>query len=293
MGRFRWLIPQNRLDRRASKATGFRWLLATLGCAFASGVVVIFTHGDETTSSVDKTITDQRFRPKKQAFFPAPVRPGVDESTIGTTHSPSGNPSTIDTQPSPSTPEEEIGDTTPSAAAPVPRTQPDRGAPIKPGSDANRSDDSPSASANQPGSRTPNDASTASSNPRGAAQPNSTTDGSGKESSADEPNAHDPNAGNPNAGNPSAGSPSADSSSADSNRPGSGTDGPGAGESANQQNPGGPSLAPSATTEPTRFDTCADAYDAGVAPILAGEPGYERRLDADADGIACDIDLRI
>lgn len=36
------------------------------------------------------------------------------------------------------------------------------------------------------------------------------------------------------------------------------------------------------------YRNCAAARAAGVAPIYRGEPGYESRLDADSDGIACE-----
>ncbi len=39
------------------------------------------------------------------------------------------------------------------------------------------------------------------------------------------------------------------------------------------------------------FRTCAEAYDAGVAPIAEDEPGYSLRLDRDRDGIACELNL--
>ena len=36
------------------------------------------------------------------------------------------------------------------------------------------------------------------------------------------------------------------------------------------------------------YRNCAAARAAGAAPIHIGEPGYEPRLDADNDGIACE-----
>jgi hypothetical protein len=36
------------------------------------------------------------------------------------------------------------------------------------------------------------------------------------------------------------------------------------------------------------YPNCASVRAAGAAPILAGEPGYSRRLDRDGDGIACE-----
>lgn len=71
-----------------------------------------------------------------------------------------------------------------------------------------------------------------------------------------------------------------------------------------------PSLRPSATTVPTTeapqepppgtttttapsappapFSSCAEARDAGAAPMTEGDPGYSPNLDADGDGIACE-----
>ncbi|WP_370493374.1 DUF1524 domain-containing protein [Mycobacterium sp. pW045] len=39
---------------------------------------------------------------------------------------------------------------------------------------------------------------------------------------------------------------------------------------------------------PVYFPNCAAARAAGVAPILAGQPGYRPGLDGDGDGIACE-----
>lgn len=36
------------------------------------------------------------------------------------------------------------------------------------------------------------------------------------------------------------------------------------------------------------YDSCADARQAGVAPLYLGEPGYRSGLDRDGDGVACD-----
>ena len=38
----------------------------------------------------------------------------------------------------------------------------------------------------------------------------------------------------------------------------------------------------------TYYANCHDAYAAGAAPILRGEPGYRSGLDSDNDGIACE-----
>lgn len=36
------------------------------------------------------------------------------------------------------------------------------------------------------------------------------------------------------------------------------------------------------------YPNCDAARAAGVAPLVAGEPGYRERLDADGDGVACE-----
>lgn len=36
------------------------------------------------------------------------------------------------------------------------------------------------------------------------------------------------------------------------------------------------------------YQNCSAARAAGAAPILAGQPGYSRKLDRDGDGIACE-----
>lgn len=36
------------------------------------------------------------------------------------------------------------------------------------------------------------------------------------------------------------------------------------------------------------YSSCAEVKAAGAAPILAGQPGYSRKLDRDGDGIACE-----
>lgn len=36
------------------------------------------------------------------------------------------------------------------------------------------------------------------------------------------------------------------------------------------------------------YPDCASARAAGHAPIFEGQPGYRSKLDADADGIACE-----
>jgi len=36
------------------------------------------------------------------------------------------------------------------------------------------------------------------------------------------------------------------------------------------------------------YENCTAAENAGAAPVLRGEPGYEPDLDADNDGIGCE-----
>lgn len=36
------------------------------------------------------------------------------------------------------------------------------------------------------------------------------------------------------------------------------------------------------------YPNCSAARAAGAAPIMAGEPGYARKLDRDGDGVACE-----
>ena len=38
----------------------------------------------------------------------------------------------------------------------------------------------------------------------------------------------------------------------------------------------------------TYYKNCDAARDAGVAPIMQGEDGYDAHLDRDGDGIACE-----
>lgn len=37
------------------------------------------------------------------------------------------------------------------------------------------------------------------------------------------------------------------------------------------------------------YARCREAWDAGVAPIRRGEPGYAPHLDRDNDGVACEV----
>ncbi|MGW0659196.1 excalibur calcium-binding domain-containing protein [Streptodolium elevatio] len=39
---------------------------------------------------------------------------------------------------------------------------------------------------------------------------------------------------------------------------------------------------------PLYFERCAEAWEAGEAPIERGEPGYRDELDQDKDGTACE-----
>ncbi len=65
--------------------------------------------------------------------------------------------------------------------------------------------------------------------------------------------------------------------------------------SSSAASPASPSAAPS-TASPSAAPTpstpyyadCADAWQAGVAPLLRGEPGYRPELDGDRDGVACE-----
>ena len=44
------------------------------------------------------------------------------------------------------------------------------------------------------------------------------------------------------------------------------------------------------TTSPSSvyYEDCTAVRAAGAAPLLAGEPGYSRKLDRDGDGAACE-----
>ncbi len=43
-----------------------------------------------------------------------------------------------------------------------------------------------------------------------------------------------------------------------------------------------------ATTGAAFYRTCADARQAGAAPLYRGQPGYRDALDRDGDGVACE-----
>lgn len=40
------------------------------------------------------------------------------------------------------------------------------------------------------------------------------------------------------------------------------------------------------------YKNCTEAWNAGVAPLYRGEPGYAPHLDRDDDGKACEVDPR-
>ncbi len=48
-----------------------------------------------------------------------------------------------------------------------------------------------------------------------------------------------------------------------------------------------PAVVPVAT--PPTYANCEQAFDAGAAPLYAGDPGYGPELDPDGDGVACPI----
>ena len=49
-------------------------------------------------------------------------------------------------------------------------------------------------------------------------------------------------------------------------------------------------MTPSPTPEPKPlFANCDEVRDAGKAPLNRDQPGYRLGLDADADGIACEV----
>lgn len=50
--------------------------------------------------------------------------------------------------------------------------------------------------------------------------------------------------------------------------------------------------APASSGAEPYYKNCTAAWDAGVAPLHRGDPGYASHLDADNDGIACEKDPR-
>jgi endonuclease YncB( thermonuclease family) len=53
-----------------------------------------------------------------------------------------------------------------------------------------------------------------------------------------------------------------------------------------------PDACPPATTTPTpvHYNNCDEVRAANAAPLHADQPGYSSELDADNDGIACDVE---
>lgn len=43
-----------------------------------------------------------------------------------------------------------------------------------------------------------------------------------------------------------------------------------------------------ATTTRVHYSSCAEAKEAGAAPLYKGDPGYSSTLDRDGDGVACE-----
>lgn len=64
-------------------------------------------------------------------------------------------------------------------------------------------------------------------------------------------------------------------------------DGEGCTERQPAEQPPPPPPPPADDTDP-RFDTCADAIDAGYGPYRRGEPEYSWYRDADGDGVICE-----
>lgn len=57
------------------------------------------------------------------------------------------------------------------------------------------------------------------------------------------------------------------------------------------QNQAKPVQPPAPATQPAQqvyYKNCAEVRAAGMAPILAGQPGYRSALDRDGDGVACE-----
>ncbi|BBH66459.1 hypothetical protein ACTI_31440 [Actinoplanes sp. OR16] len=45
-----------------------------------------------------------------------------------------------------------------------------------------------------------------------------------------------------------------------------------------------------ATPKPASYANCAEVEDAGKAPIMAGQPGFQEKFDRDGDGVGCEDD---
>lgn len=56
-----------------------------------------------------------------------------------------------------------------------------------------------------------------------------------------------------------------------------------------EEEPAPPAPAPQPVRAPTQpYASCAQAREAGAAPLYEGDPGYNPRLDRDKDGVACE-----
>jgi hypothetical protein len=49
---------------------------------------------------------------------------------------------------------------------------------------------------------------------------------------------------------------------------------------------GGVAVAPTALADPP-YSSCKEAIADGAAPLFKGDPGYDKKLDPNGDGIAC------
>jgi len=49
---------------------------------------------------------------------------------------------------------------------------------------------------------------------------------------------------------------------------------------------GGVAVAPTSSANPP-YSSCKDAIADGAAPLFKGDPGYDKKLDPNGDGIAC------
>ncbi|MGQ4526696.1 GmrSD restriction endonuclease domain-containing protein [Dermabacteraceae bacterium P13136] len=55
-----------------------------------------------------------------------------------------------------------------------------------------------------------------------------------------------------------------------------------------ERRPRKPAPEPKKPVQRSHFKNCREAWDAGAAPLLRGEPGYSSKLDGDRDGVACE-----
>lgn len=53
-----------------------------------------------------------------------------------------------------------------------------------------------------------------------------------------------------------------------------------------------PPVAPPPVFDNTYYANCTAVWNAGVAPLYSGDPGYSFKLDRDRDGVACETDPR-